>query len=167
MTVTFKVPKTSYAYMAFGDTVTLQENGSNYSASITEISTAVDASGLFTVKATIENPPATLHNGGTVKVIATTQKAIGVPVVPLNAVHYDNGIPYVYIADNGVAKKTQVEVGLHSAQYIHIISGADVTSPIINTWSTRLGDGMEIKLVSHTNTGNTNDIKEDDAPDVR
>jgi len=106
----------------------------------------VDAGGLIAVRANIPNPPASLLGGTTVRIFAEAQRAQSVLTVPLSAVHYDRGVPYVYINENGTARRIQVEVGIFDANVIQIISGISNTDHIINTWSAHLADGATIEV---------------------
>jgi hypothetical protein len=162
MIVSFKIPRSSHAHMNIGDTVEVEDKGSVYTGTITEISTMVDQSGLFTVKATIPNPPADLYTGAAVKVSAHSEKAENIITLPINAIHYDNGKPFVYIAEDGQVKKVWIEVGIYDGQNIHVISGVRLADQIINTWSPRLGDGVEIVLASDVNNENEETLIQED-----
>jgi len=146
MTVAFRVPRNSFEHLAIGDEITLVDNNIEQSGIITEISATVDAGGLIAVRANIPNPPASLLGGTTVRIFAEAQRAQSVLTVPLSAVHYDRGVPYVYINENGTARRIQVEVGIFDANVIQIISGISNTDHIINTWSARLADGVTIEV---------------------
>lgn len=148
MTVSFKISQASYANMNTGDQVTLEKNGASYVGSITEISTMVDASGLFTVKANIPRAPADLYTGASVKIYAEAQKAENAVIVPLSAIYYDNGAPYVFVAEGGLAKKVPVETGIYDDKNIQILSGLSMSDRVISTWSSSLTDGAEIILAS-------------------
>jgi multidrug efflux pump subunit AcrA (membrane-fusion protein) len=141
MTVTFKIARNSRAHIQAGDEITLRDGENEYTGHITEIGAAVDMSGLFPVKAETQGG---LVSGASVKVFAKAQKAENITVVPLGVVHYEGGIPYVYVADGGYAKKTRVEVGLFNAHDAEIISGIAAGDRIISTWSSRLSDGAGI-----------------------
>ena len=66
--------------------------------------------------------------------------------VPLSAVNYDGGIPYVYCLENGVAVRTDVEVGIHDEERIEILGGLEDGSQVIYSWSNELVDGAEVLL---------------------
>lgn len=155
MTVSFKISQAAYAHMKLGDSVTLEKNGANYTGTVIEISTMVDQSGMFTVKANIQNPPDDLYTGASVKIYADAQKVTNAVVIPLSALYYDNGAPYVYIAENGFAKKVPVEVGIYDSENIEIISGVSMSDRIIGTWSSNLADGVEIVLAPGAGTVET------------
>jgi len=146
MNVTFKIPRNSHAFMHPGDKVTMEDRGMLHTGIITEISTGVDAGGMFTVKANIPNPPASLYTGASVKIFADSQKAEDILILPISAVFYERGLPFVYIAEGGHAKKVQIDVGIFNHDHIHVISGITQSDRIISTWSARLTDGVEIVL---------------------
>jgi len=148
MTVSFKVPRDSFAHMALGDEITLNDGDSSYAGIITEISTMVDTNGLFTVLANIPDPSGSLFNGAQVRILADAQRATDILLVPLSVVHFENGVPFIYVVENGIARKRQAEVGIFDADYIQIISGVQLGDQIITTWNSRLSDGVEIILVS-------------------
>ena len=147
MTVSFRVPRGSAAYIELGDTVSLLYGGADYPGIVTEISTAVDAGGLLAIQAEINRPPDGIFSGSSVRIFADAQRAENVTLLPLAAIHYDRGVPYVLVADNGFARRIQVEVGIFDANYIQIVSGIDITDQIINTWNPRLAEGVEIEIL--------------------
>ena len=148
MSVSFNVSESSLAYMQVGDSITVEKNGESAAGCITEISTMVDSSsGLFTVKANVENAPFDLYSGSTVKIYADTQKAENDMMILIDAVYYDSGSPYVYIYENAAAVKTWVETGISDDSYIQIISGLTLSDRVISTWSSGLADGAEVVLV--------------------
>ena len=62
------------------------------------------------------------------------------------AVNYDGGIPYVYCLENGIAVRTDVEVGIHDEERIEILGGLEDGSQVIYSWSNELVDGAEVLL---------------------
>ena len=88
--------------------------------------------------------------------IGPALKAIGAMTIPLSAVNYDNGIPYVYCAQDGAAVRTNVEVGIHDNERIEIVGGLNARSQVITTWSNELVDGAEILLAGDENSGSGN-----------
>jgi multidrug efflux pump subunit AcrA (membrane-fusion protein) len=146
MTVSFRVPRNSVAYLKISDTVSLHDGIMTMSGAITEIGTMVDAGGLITVSANIPNPPSTLLSGTSVRVFVDTQRVNDVPIIPLSAVYHERGVPHVFIAEDGVARSVVIETGLFDSDYVHVISGLEDSPLVINTWSARLSDGVEIEI---------------------
>ena len=144
--VSFRVPRSSVPHMAVGDGIVLKDGIDEYAGTITEISTTVNAGGLFTIKAQVEGAAESIPGGASVIVMATAQRASDVPLIPLSAVHYENGVPFAYVDDHGFAKRVQLETGIFDAEHIHVISGVELGDQVISTWSARLSDGVEIVL---------------------
>jgi RND family efflux transporter MFP subunit len=145
MTVAFNVPEKALLNMNIGDSVKIEKNDAVYTGTITETASSVDPrSGLFTVKATLNNPPETLLTGSAVKVSAETQKAGNSIVVPIDAVYYESGAPYVFIAENGFAKKVSIETGIANDKDIQVLSGLAASDLVIVTWNSNLRDGSEL-----------------------
>lgn len=148
MVVSFRVPRNSVEHLSIGDSVTLQDNGYALAGTITEIASMVDMGGLVNIRATIPNPPAGMIAGTSVRIFANAQRADNAMVLPLNAIHHERGIAHVFIAENGIASRVPVELGVFDAYYAQILSGISMNDEIIITWSARLTDGAEINIVS-------------------
>jgi len=146
MMVSFRVPQNSFEYLSVGDEITLNTGTAEFTGAITEISTSVSAGGLLSIKANIPNPPANLLGGTLVRIFAEAQRAENVPIVPLGVVHYDRGVPYIFVEENGFARKVQIETGIFDALHMQILSGVNSNERIISTWSSRLSDGVEVEI---------------------
>lgn len=154
MAITFAVSETTVASMRVGDAVTVDKNGRTFPATISEISTMVDArTGLYPVKALVENAPVTLFSGSTVKIYAATEKAQNDLLIPIDALYYDKTQPYVYVAQSGFAKKVLVETGISDETHIQVLSGLSTSDEVVSTWSPGLADGAEIVLAGDVQTG--------------
>ena len=148
MVVNFYVSESNMKNMKYGDPLTVEKGGKTYQGSILEVSTMVDANtGLFLVKGSIQDAQ-DLYTGSTVKVTATTQRVENAMVVPLDVVYYQSGKPYVYVMEDGIAKKVFVETGLFDDTQIQITSGLTPNSYLITTWSSQLRDGSKVNLTA-------------------
>lgn len=146
MTVNFSVSEDSMKHMQVGDPITVEKGGKTYSGTVLEISTMVDQqTGLFLIKGSVEEA-GDLYTGTTVKVTATTQRIEHAMVVPLDVVYYQSGKPYVYLAEDGVAKKTFIETGLYDTEKIEVTGGLTGESHLITTWSSQLKDGSKVSV---------------------
>lgn len=133
-------------HMQVGDKLTVEKGGKTYSGEVLEISTMVDQqTGLFLIKGSIEQA-GDLYTGTTVKVTATTQRIENAMVVPLDVVYYESGKPYVYLVQDGTAKKTFIETGLYDTEKIEVTGGLTGESHLITTWSSQLKDGSKVSL---------------------
>ncbi|MCL2035056.1 MAG: efflux RND transporter periplasmic adaptor subunit [Oscillospiraceae bacterium] len=148
MIVTFNVSETALLSMDIGDVIKIERNNKEYTARITETASAADLrSGLFAVKASIQNPSETFLTGSAVKVFAETQKARNSIVIPIDAIYHEGGAPYVYVADNGFAKKVFIETGISNDLDIQVISGLQRNDLVIVTWNSNLRDGSELIII--------------------
>ncbi|MDL2233058.1 efflux RND transporter periplasmic adaptor subunit [Ruminococcaceae bacterium OttesenSCG-928-L11] len=147
ITVSFRVPERALAGFAIGDTVTLEKNGTTCDAYISEIPTMIDSSsGLFAVKATVSNPPFQALTGSVVTVNAQTQRSANALIIPLNAIYYEDGVPHVYVYQDGVAVKTPLELGILTADSAEVLSGLSANTQIVSSWNSRLRDGALLEI---------------------
>lgn len=146
MQVTFYVTEDVRDEFTTGQAVTVSRGSSTYGGTITEIGNAVDMQkGLFKVKATIYDMP-DLASGVTASITTTCHSAKDVIVIPCDAVYYENGDAYVFVARDGTAVKTPVETGIYDDQNIAITSGLIEGQQVITTWSANLIDGCAITV---------------------
>lgn len=146
MQVTFYVTEDVRDEFTAGQAVTVSRGSSTYGGTITEIGNAVDMQkGLFKVKATIYDMP-DLASGVTASITTTCHSAKDVIVIPCDAVYYENGDAYVFVARDGTAVKTPVETGIYDDQNIAITSGLLEGQQVITTWSADLIDGCAITV---------------------
>ena len=151
MVVTFYVAEDVRDELTAGQPVTVSRSGNTYSGAITEIGNAVDMQkGLFKVKATIYDMP-DIASGVTASITTTCHSANNVVVIPCDAVYYENGSAYVFVARDGVAVKTPVETGIYNDTDIAITSGLIEGQQVITTWSANLMDGSSITIPGQEN----------------
>ena len=144
--VDFGVTERTFSNISVGEAVSIEKGGNTYEATITEIGSMLNAAtGLYDVTAVL-NEQADLANGSRVKLTVVRDQALGAMTVPLSAVNYDGGIPYVYCLENGIAVRTDVEVGIHDEERIEILGGLEDGSQVIYSWSNELVDGAEVLL---------------------
>ena len=144
MQVIFQVSERIKNTLQVNDSVTLTKNGSTYSGTITEIADKTsDNSGLFEIKADIADG-ASLSSGSKVALTLVTDRADNVLTIPVDAVYYDDGDPYVFINNNGLAEIRYIETGIYDSQQIQVISGLDETTEVITSWSSKLTNGTAV-----------------------
>lgn len=149
MTVTFQVAEKAKNVLAVGDHVVVEREGTEYDGVITEIGTmANQQTKLFQVKATVTGAGASLPNGVSVKVYATTQRESEKLVVPYDSVYFSAGNAYVYCVENNQIVKTDVTVGLMNDTEVAIEEGLTEDSLVVSNWSSKLRNGVEVEIVS-------------------
>lgn len=144
MQVVFQVSERIKNTLSLGDALTLTKNGTAYSGTITEIADKTsDNSGLFEIKADIAKG-AELSSGSKVALTLVTDRAETVLTIPVDAVYYDDGKPYVFINNNGTAELRYIETGIYDDQLMQVISGLDETTEVITSWSSKLTNGTAV-----------------------
>ena len=145
-TVTFYVTDQVRQTLTAGQEVSVVSDGRTYQGAVTEISGVVDAAtGLFKVKAVI-NEAQSLPDGLAVELTTTAYRSSGAILIPSDAVYFDEGNAYVYVAQDGTVVRTEVTVGLYTADTIAVTSGLTAGDEVITTWSAGLKDGAPIRL---------------------
>ena len=126
--------------------MTVEKSGNTYEAVIDEISTMVDdATGLFKIEAQLADAE-NAATGSTVKLCVTTGKAENVMTIPVDAVYYGGGKAYVYVYEDGKAKKVSIEVGINDDDNVEVTGGLSEGDLVVSTWSSNLYEGADIQL---------------------
>ncbi len=143
--VSFAVPEKIAEQLKAGDPVFIEKNGSEYTGTINEISSMIDAAtGLFQVKASVENGDA-LATGSAVQLKVTSDKQENVMTLPVDTVYYSGGDAYLYLYEDGTVHQVPVEVGIYDSERVQILSGIDMTAEVITTWSSELYEGSQVQ----------------------
>ena len=143
--VSFAVPEKIAEQLRAGDPVFIEKNGSEYTGTINEISSMIDAAtGLFQVKASVEDGDA-LATGSAVQLKVTSDKQENVMTLPVDTVYYSGGDAYLYLYEDGTVHQVPVEVGIYDSERVQILSGIDMTDEVITTWSSELYEGSQVQ----------------------
>ena len=144
MQVVFQVSERIKNTLRLGDGLTLSKNGADYTGTVTEIADRTsDSSGLFEIKAAIAKG-AGLSSGSKVALRLVTDRAENVLTIPVDAVYYDDGAPYVFINNNGTAEICYIETGLYDSTRMQVIAGLDASTEVITSWSSKLTNGTAV-----------------------
>ncbi len=151
MTVTFGVSEGIRSTLRVGQKLKVDSNGKLYDAAITEIGSMVDQNtGLFMIKSCVSTPDDSLLTGSSVKVTADTYSQADALLIPYDAVYYDDSQPYVYVAENGLARRKDVETGIFDMDTITVLSGLSTEDVLITSWSANLREGAEVSVQMKT-----------------
>ena len=144
--VKFNVTEDVLQNLTLGQTVTVEKNGSSYSGTVTKLTKLVDPqSGLFPVEATLSGADA-LSDGSSTKLSLVAAKADHTLLVPVDAVYYSGGNPYVYTYENGTVKRVFITTGISDDQNYEVTGGLDGTEQIVNSWTDDIYDGAEVRI---------------------
>lgn len=144
--VKFGITERSLSNLSIGDPILVEKNGTSYKGIVTEMGTMVNhISGLYDVKAAIHESEG-LTIGSRVKLTVVMERAEHVLTVPLDAVDYDGGVPFVYCYEEGVARKKEFQAGIYDSEKMEVKSGLPEGCRVIVTWSNELMDMQEVLL---------------------
>ena len=145
-TVTFYVTDSVRQTLTPGQAVTVNYNGQTYEGAVTEIGGVVNAQvGQFQVKAVIDGAQ-DLPDGLSVELTTTAHRANGAVLVPSDAMFFEDGVAYVYLIQDGKAVRSDVTIGLYTADEIAVTDGLTPGDQVITTWSASLRDGANVRL---------------------
>lgn len=145
--VAFNTTKKIRDYIDLGQHIDLIKGSISYKADIIEIGTKVESSGMFRIKAKLDDAVKTdFAPGETVKIKIESASAKGVMIIPIDSVYFDNGESFVYTYSAGALHKIKIETGLSNKDSIEVKSGLDAGEDILATWTSELGDGTEVDI---------------------
>lgn len=144
--VSFSATERISSYLHTGDSISVEKGGSIYTGIVYEISTLADSqTGLYKVKANISEEN-TLPSGSQAKVTITCNSVENAMTVPVDAVYYEDGNPYVYIClDDDTLRKQYIETGIMDSEYMEVVSGLSYADHVVTSWSSELYDGAQVR----------------------
>ena len=78
----------------------------------------------------------------------TAHRTAGAVLVPSDAMFFEDGVAYVYVVQDGKAVRTDVTIGLYTADQIAVTAGLTPGNEVITTWSSSLRDGVDVRQAS-------------------
>ncbi|MGN0371917.1 MAG: efflux RND transporter periplasmic adaptor subunit [Enterocloster sp.] len=144
--VSFNATERIRNYLREGDQIKVEKDKNTYEGTIYEISTMADeTTGLYKVKASL-NGDAMIPTGSEVKLYVTSEKTENTMTIPVDAVYYENGEPYVYVYQDGAVYRRDIETGIYDSVTMEVLSGLSMEDQVITTWSSELYEGAEVIL---------------------
>ncbi|MCR5627750.1 MAG: efflux RND transporter periplasmic adaptor subunit [Lachnospiraceae bacterium] len=152
--VVFYVAEETVKNLKPGNDVHISKGTNSYEGRITNVADTIDSeTGLFEIEASV-NGSNDLVTGSTVSVRTVTREADKAVSVPINSVFYDEEQPYVFVNEGNVAKRVDIETGLSNESVVEVVSGLTTDDNVITSYSTKLKDGSEIKVISSAKESN-------------
>lgn len=144
-TVDFNLSEDGALAMTLGAPVTITYNNKEYSGEVIELSPEADSStGLYATKAQLTEEIGATRSGGVVKVMAITAQEKDTLTVSIDNIYYEGNQPYLYIYDNGTAKRVDITIGMMTTDKVSVTSGIMADDAIITTWHPSLKDGAAV-----------------------
>ncbi|MBS4960949.1 MAG: efflux RND transporter periplasmic adaptor subunit [Clostridiales bacterium] len=126
--------------------VTITSLGKDMKGTVETVNPAANSGGTYDVKVRIENANGELKAGMFGQVNFTKDKKDAAIVVPVDAVLTKQGETYVFINENGVAKKAIVEQGISDGTNVEITSGVTSGDEVIIKGQNFIEDGDKITV---------------------
>ena len=151
--VSFLATERIRGYLQEGDTIQVEKDGGSYQGTIYEISTMADeTTGLYKVKASMDEDTF-LSTGSEVKLYVTSEETTNAMTIPVDAVYYEDGEPYVYVYTDGKVHKRDIESGIYDSNTMEVRSGLTLDDQVVTTWSSELYEGAEVILKNQEEDG--------------
>lgn len=115
---------------------------------VATIAPAAGQTGMYTVKVEMDNKDGKIKSGMLAEVNFTMESSDDTIVLPRNAVIEKEGETYVYVVENGVAKKVIVELGIEAADTIEITKGLKNGDDVVTKGQTYISDGEEVNIAN-------------------
>lgn len=100
------------------------------------------------LRAVVPNPGRRLHPGLFVRVSLDLTVHRHALVVPAEAVTRDIGGAYLYVVDNGIARRRVIQTGLSNDRLVEVTSGLEPGDQVVTVGQFRLQDGDPVKIVA-------------------
>ncbi|MEY8319507.1 efflux RND transporter periplasmic adaptor subunit [Lachnospiraceae bacterium 46-61] len=136
-----------------------------FQATITTINPAANAQGTYDVQVELNNADGILKVGMLGEVSFTKESAENTIVLPRSCVIEKDNEIYVYIEENGKAKKVLVTTGIDTGENIQITSGLEEGMNVVTKGQTYLSDGDVVQIAENNVKNDVENIVVDDEID--
>ena len=153
MRVTASVSETLVPQLAIGDTaeVTASAIGQTFSAAIRSVERAANAqTKLYTVTLTVPEEVEGLLPGMFADVVFRTNVSENTIVVPSDAILTSEDTQYVFVAEDGTARYTEITTGLTGTGVTEVLTGLTEGQQLVVVGQQYLSDGDPVRIVDGT-----------------
>lgn len=124
---------------------------------------ADEETGLYKAKIQLESGQE-LPTGAVVRLSVCSNRAENVMTVPVDAVYYENSLPYVFTfeetEEGGIVHKVFIEAGIYDDSDREVADGLTADTEVITTWSPELYEGAS--AVKQTDVKETEEVETDE-----
>ena len=121
---------------------------------------------MYTVKVEMDNSKGIIKSGMMAEVSFTAESAEDTIVLPRNAVIVKEDETYVYVVENGVAKKVIVETGIEAGETIEVTKGLKDGDDVVTKGQTYISDGEEVDVMNAEPEAETSEEKTEKETDT-
>lgn len=150
--------------IAVGDTVDVlmtAVSAEPLSGTVATISPASGQSGTYSVQVELNNTEGLIKAGMLAEVSFTREKAEDAIVLPRNTVLNKDDETYVYVVEEGVAKKVLVTTGIETGDSIQITTALPEGTQVVTRGQTYLTDGEQVTILDLSANTQTPDEQEE------
>ncbi|MBB6453993.1 multidrug efflux pump subunit AcrA (membrane-fusion protein) [Salirhabdus euzebyi] len=122
-------------------------NDEVFAGTVNYIAVMPDDSGLYPIQATIENQEQELKPGMIAQVNIVETKLDNELIIPTEALVEENNATYVYVVENNIAKKVQIEVLLSQTETSAIQGDVKEGDEIVVKGQLTLEDGSQVEIM--------------------
>lgn len=119
-----------------------------FTGTVATVAPGADSDGTYPVTITVDNSDGMLKSGMFSEVTFIKNSSEDSIVIDRSALLTKSGETYVYINDNGTAKKMSVVTGIDTGDKIQIVSGLEEGMSIVTTGNSYLKDGDALHIVN-------------------
>lgn len=145
---TFQVNSYQVSQLKAGNPIKLTFDGvtQEFTSTISTVSPTADPeTGLFTVKAPIENAKNQVKGGMKATGEVTIDSLSDALVIPSSAISYDEEQAYVYIVNGKKAVKTPITLGFTNDDQYQVVDGLKANDIVVTDGKDQIQDGNEVK----------------------
>ncbi len=149
--VEFSLPETVFAQVSHGQRITARAAafpGREFTGTIAAVDSRIDpVSRAFRTRALIPNPDSTLPAGMFLSLTLVLEEAERI-VVPEEAIVFQAAQTYVFVAEEGVARRRAVTTGQRRDGVIAVTSGLEPGEEVVVRGLGRVRDGAPLKILA-------------------
>ena len=134
----------------------------NFTGKISTISPGSNSDGTFPVTIEIPNPTGELKSGMFAEVRFVKNRSTDSIVIDKNAVLIDSTSEYVFIIEDGKARRVDVTTGIDNGTEVEILSGLTAGMEVVTNGSSYLNNGDSVRIV--TGDGSVKGVPEGETP---
>ncbi len=155
VTASFAVPETIYSIVSEGMPISISVAAASdeaYQSVISSVAPAADPrTGLYTVKAALDNPDGKLAPGLFATASFTIERRENAVLIPSQAILTTSGEQVVYTVADGRAKRAVVTCGITDGVETEILTGVSKGDEVVVTGQSYLEDGAAVQVTGGAN----------------
>ncbi len=164
--ITFYVTEKTVKLLSPGQKTMIRKGDQECEGNIIFVSNVLDEeTGMFKVKSSVSAKASDFVKGTTVKLETATEKAKGALTVPVDALWFENRRAFVYVARDGKAIRTEVELGVITDESVQVLSGLSTEDVVLLSRSTVLRNGVDVEVYQDS-AENEGSVSEDGKKDT-